>query len=90
MWSHWNLDNVCSKNLANFRFSQKEQNPPAYNLTVTGIIPDDERGVRHLDPSVLAISLSLHRHPFVSILFISRFTCYNKSISLTKGTWPAV
>jgi len=34
---------------------------------------------RRVDPSVLAISLSLHRHPFVCILCISRFTCYNKS-----------
>jgi hypothetical protein len=25
----------------------------------------------------LAISLSLHRHPFVCVLFSSRFTCYN-------------
>jgi hypothetical protein len=33
---------------------------------------------RTLDPSVLAISLSLHRHPFTCILFSSRFTCYNK------------
>jgi hypothetical protein len=34
--------------------------------------------VRSLDPSVLAISLSLHRHPFRCILFSSRFTWYNK------------
>jgi hypothetical protein len=32
---------------------------------------------RSLDSSVLPISLSLHRHPFVCILFTSRFTCYN-------------
>ena len=32
---------------------------------------------RRLDSSVLAISLSLHRHSFVCILFSSRFTCYN-------------
>ncbi len=37
---------------------------------------------RRLDPSVLAISLSLHRHPFVCFLFSSRFTCYNKSMKL--------
>jgi hypothetical protein len=36
---------------------------------------------RRLDSSVLVISLSLHRHPFVCILFSSRFTCYNKSPS---------
>jgi len=34
--------------------------------------------VRSLDPSVLVISLSLHRHPFVCMLFSSRFTCYKK------------
>ena len=32
---------------------------------------------RRLDSSVLVISLSFHRHPFVCILFSSRFTCYN-------------
>jgi hypothetical protein len=34
--------------------------------------------VRRLDPSVLVFSLSLHRHPFLCILFNSRFTSYNK------------
>ncbi len=32
---------------------------------------------RRLDSCVSAISLSLHRHPFVCILCISPFTCYN-------------
>jgi hypothetical protein len=40
--------------------------------------------VRRFDSSVLAISLSLHRHPFVCILFNSHFTCYNKSHSLAQ------
>ena len=35
---------------------------------------------RRLDPSVLVISLSLHRHPFVCIIFSSHFTSYNKYI----------
>jgi hypothetical protein len=39
---------------------------------------------RCLDPSVLAFSLSLHRHPFICILFSSRFTCYNK-FNLEQG-----
>jgi hypothetical protein len=33
---------------------------------------------RRLDPSVLAFSVSLYRHPFICILFSSRFTPYNK------------
>jgi hypothetical protein len=33
---------------------------------------------RSLDPSVLVFSLSLYRHPFICILFSSRFTSYNK------------
>ena len=33
---------------------------------------------RRLDPSVLTISLSLHRNPFICILFNSLFTSYNK------------
>jgi hypothetical protein len=39
--------------------------------------PNNPEYTRSLDPSVLVISLSLHRHPFICILFISRFTCYN-------------
>jgi hypothetical protein len=34
---------------------------------------------RRLDTSVLTISLSLQRHPFIWILFTSRFTCYYKT-----------
>ena len=32
-----------------------------------------ERYVRHVDPSVLASSLTLHRHPHIRLLFSSRF-----------------
>jgi hypothetical protein len=37
---------------------------------------------RRLVPSVLAFSLSWHRHPSICILFNSRFTSYNKHIFL--------
>jgi hypothetical protein len=36
--------------------------------------------------SSVTISLSLHRHPFICILFRSRFTCYNK-YSKRKKQW---
>ena len=40
--------------------------------------------VRRLDPSVLAFSLSLYRHPSICILFSSHFTSYNKQNSKKK------
>ena len=39
---------------------------------------------RRLDPSVLAFSLSLYRHPSLCILFDSRFTPYNKQKSQAR------
>jgi hypothetical protein len=36
---------------------------------------------RRLDPSVLAISLSVHRHVFICILCSSHFTCYDNMIN---------
>jgi hypothetical protein len=42
--------------------------------------------VRRLDPSVLEFSLSLHRHPFICILFNFRFTSYNKFNNPDSGS----
>jgi hypothetical protein len=38
--------------------------------------------VSRLDPSILTFSLSLHRHPYICILFNSRFISYNKKMLL--------
>ncbi len=40
--------------------------------------------LRSLNPSLLAFSLSLHRHPYICILIDSRFISYNKHTTLEK------
>ena len=41
---------------------------------------------RRLDPSVLAFSLSLHRHPSICILFSSPFTSHSKQTERNSKT----
>ena len=41
--------------------------------------------VKCVDPSVLAFSLSLHRHPYICIPFSSRFIHYNKYTKTLRG-----
>ena len=40
-----------------------------------------------LAPSVLAFSLSSYRHPYICILFTSRFTSYNKHLCRSLTLW---
>ena len=42
------------------------------------LCPHNPVYARRLDPSVLAFSLSLYRHPIICILYNSRFTSYTK------------
>jgi len=54
-----------------------------YSLNIDGPrLPGHPVCMRCLDPSVSTFSLSLHRHPYICILFICHLISYNKQKSI--------
>ena len=77
-----------SKKKTEIKKKTREETNPCTTRVKRSIVfyPHNPVYVSRLDPSVLAFSLSLYRHPSICILFSSRFTSDNKQIRTPKIT----